>query len=400
MNNDVTKFPDGWELKRLCDIAETITKGTTPTTIGFDFQAKGINFIKIESINENNQFLYDMFKFISIECNDAMNRSQLKKNDILFSIAGALGRVAIVTEEILPANINQALSIIRIPEGVVNYRYMYFVLKSSEVLKQFEKQKRGNSQKNLSLEDVRNLLVPVPPIDEQKRIVELIESKINVIEKIKKISAEQGKIIDALFDVYLCNALNKKLLDGWKWRQLSDICTEDKVVIVGRDSSLPFIGLEMIKSGTGEIDFESQTMDGISNCFYFDDRHILYGKLRPYLNKVAVPGFKGRCSTELVPLFPKEGICREFLAFMLKRKETVEYVMKEKTGSRMPRANVKYLLTMKIPVPPIQEQKIIVNLLLSKSNKIQEIKKMLDEQLHLLEVFPQSIFRQAFQGQL
>ena len=191
-----------------------------------------------------------------------------------------------------------------------------------------------------------------------------------------------------------------KLLDGWEWKELNDICIEDKVIVDGKDSSLPFVGLEMIKSGTGEIDFELQTMDGISNCYYFDDRHILYGKLRPYLNKVAIPNFKGRCSTELVPLFPKEGICREFLAFILKRRETIEYVMKEKTGSRMPRANMKYLLTMKIPVPPIKEQKEIVKFLLSKSEKIQEIKKILDEQLHLLEAFQQSILSQAFQGQL
>jgi len=191
-----------------------------------------------------------------------------------------------------------------------------------------------------------------------------------------------------------------KLPYGWEWKKLNDICIADKVIIDGKDSSLPFVGLEMIKSGTGEIDFELQTMDGISKCYYFDNRHILYGKLRPYLNKVAIPNFKGRCSTELVPLFPKEETYREFLALILKRKETIEYAMKEKTGSRMPRANMKYLLSMEVPVPPIQEQKRIVKMLLVKSDKIQRIRKLLDEQLHLLEAFQQSIVSQALRNYL
>jgi type I restriction enzyme S subunit len=188
-----------------------------------------------------------------------------------------------------------------------------------------------------------------------------------------------------------------KLLDGWEWKELNDICIEDKVIIDGKDSSLPSVGLEMIKSGTGEIDFELQTMDGISNCYYFDDRHILYGKLRPYLNKVAIPNLKGRCSTELVPLFPKEGIYREFLALILKRKETIEYVMKEKTGSRMPRANVKYLLTMEVPVPPIQEQIRIVKTIETKLNAIEKINKASNEQIKAFQFLKEKLYDGVFE---
>ena len=89
-----------------------ITKGTTPTTIGYDFLDQGINFVKIESISESGKFLPGKFAHISIECHKELRRSQLENGDILFSIAGALGRVGIVDEEILPANTNQALSII------------------------------------------------------------------------------------------------------------------------------------------------------------------------------------------------------------------------------------------------------------------------------------------------
>ena len=113
---------------RLGDIATVITKGTTPTTLGYDFVDDGVNFVKIESITEDGVFLTDKFAHITTECDKKLGRSQLKTNDLLFSIAGAIGRTAIVTDDILPANTNQALAIIRVPEGVVDYSYLKYVL--------------------------------------------------------------------------------------------------------------------------------------------------------------------------------------------------------------------------------------------------------------------------------
>ena len=71
---------------RLGDIATLITKGTTPTTIGFSFVDTGVNFVKIESISVNGEFLSDKFAHITDECDNKLKRSQLEENDILFSI--------------------------------------------------------------------------------------------------------------------------------------------------------------------------------------------------------------------------------------------------------------------------------------------------------------------------
>jgi type I restriction enzyme S subunit len=155
----------------------------------------------------------------------------------------------------------------------------------------------------------------------------------------------------------------KKLPRNWAWRKLSELCIEDKVIIDGKESDLPYLGLEMIESNDGHIKWNSKTIEGNGACFYFDNRHVLYSKLRPYLNKVALPQSPGRCTTELIPLFPSKDISREFLAYILRRKETIDYVIKEKTGSRMPRANMKYLLNMEIMLPlDIAEQKRIVDI--------------------------------------
>ena len=70
---------------KLSDISELITKGTTPTTLGFDFQSSGVNFLKIECFDDNGLYLKDKVAHISDECNNKLKRSQLKKGDILFN---------------------------------------------------------------------------------------------------------------------------------------------------------------------------------------------------------------------------------------------------------------------------------------------------------------------------
>lgn len=133
---------------RLGDIASKITKGTTPTSVGYDFVEDGINFVKVESITENREFISSKFAHISEECDEKLNRSQLKENDILFSIAGVIGRTAIVHKDILPANTNQALAIIRVPNGTIDYSFLAYALESPMVRKQYEKQQQGVAQIN------------------------------------------------------------------------------------------------------------------------------------------------------------------------------------------------------------------------------------------------------------
>lgn len=153
-----------------------ITKGTTPTTIGYNFTDSGVNFVKIENITSESKFIHDEMMYISEECNEAMKRSQLKKGDILFSIAGAIGRCAIVTDEILPANINQALAIVRLKKDTRFCKeFLLAALKSDYVEKQYLALKRGVAQLNLSLKDVGNFTIPVPPIEKQEHFVALFE---------------------------------------------------------------------------------------------------------------------------------------------------------------------------------------------------------------------------------
>src|SRR5262249_24092121 len=136
-----------------------------------------------------------------------------------------------------------------------------------------------------------------------------------------------------------------------------ELCREDRQIVdpfSTRATELPYLGLEHIESGTGRITRDANAGtngEGRSTTFAFDSRHILYGKLRPYLNKVALPDFAGRCTTELIPLLPAKGIDRGFLAWLLRRPATVEAAMRHKTGARMPRADVQRILALTVEIP-------------------------------------------------
>lgn len=197
----------------------------------------------------------------------------------------------------------------------------------------------------------------------------------------------------------------KPLPKGWKWVKLGDVCYQDKKIIEPTSvvaKKLPYLSLEHIKSETGQIlkePDEPLSDSGKSTTFLFDNQHILYSKLRPYLNKVALPDFTGRCTTELIPILPSEKTTREFIAWVLRRKEVVELAMQNKTGSRMPRADLESLFAMEIPLPPLHEQKRIAAILAEQMAAVEQARKAAKEQLEAAKALPAAYLQEVFEGE-
>ena len=205
---------------KLGDIASVITKGTTPLTVGYDFINKGINFIKIEAISENGSFIDKRIAHISEECYKKLSRSQLEENDILFSIAGAIGRVAIVTKNYLPANTNQALAIIRIPSNYINYRYLFYALQSDSVKNQINGYKQGVAQLNLSLKNISDLVIILH--EEQKAIAEKLDKVSRLIEKRK----QQLSLLDTLVKSKFVEMFGDPEINPHRFKKvtINDVC--------------------------------------------------------------------------------------------------------------------------------------------------------------------------------
>lgn len=151
-----------------------------------------------------------------------MKRSQLKNGDILFSIAGAIGRVAIVTEEMLPANINQALAIIRISDEQVYLPYIKLILTSPIVIEQFERKKQGVAQLNLSLKDINEISIPLPGKDKQIELAELFDKVVGVISKRNK----ELSVLDDLIKARFVEMFGDPIINsfGIDTKSMTDVC--------------------------------------------------------------------------------------------------------------------------------------------------------------------------------
>ena len=271
---------------RLGDIATVVTKGTTPTTMGFQFEDGGINFVKIESISEDGTLLKEKFSHISDECNVQMRRSQLQENDILFSIAGAIGRSAIVTKEILPANTNQALAIIRVPRGKIDYNYLLYALSSSAINQQATQHQQGVAQLNISLKNVSDFLLPIYTEARQKRIVHNLKKIDKLISLRKQQLAKLDELVKARFVEMFGEPSSNPM--GWLQTTVGAECYYIKdgphksLTDVGMENGYPFISVRNIVNGyidfsTAKYISEADYKDAIKKCCP-EKGDILYSK--------------------------------------------------------------------------------------------------------------------------
>lgn len=147
----------------------------------------------------------------------------------------------------------------------------------------------------------------------------------------------------------------------WPTVKLKDVCEFERHI--AQDPIGPYVGMEDVESGTGIISasvFEGTNAIGTGTAYSFDSNHILYGRLRPYLNKVATPSFAGRCSTELIPIRPGRQVLKKYLAFILRSEKSVSFAMGTYIGARMPRTDLNAFSNLEIPLPPLTVQEEIV----------------------------------------
>lgn len=153
--------PSEMQFISLQELCKVVTKGTTPTTLGKSFTSSGINFIKAESILDNHSIDSSKFAFVDEETNALLKRSVIKANDIIFTIAGTLGRFAMVDNSVLPANTNQAVAIIRPDEAKITPAYLYSFFIGNWHNEYYSKRIQQAVQANLSLTTIKSLPIAV-----------------------------------------------------------------------------------------------------------------------------------------------------------------------------------------------------------------------------------------------
>jgi type I restriction enzyme S subunit len=234
-----------WKIYKLGDLIEKITKGTTPSTLGGGFVEHGINFIKSESVGYDGRIDKSTFAYITEETNEKLRRSQLQEGDILFSMAGIfLGKNAIVTKDILPANTNQALAIIRLRNEITSPNFVHYFLRQKDVIKKVNSMSGQSAQPNINFEEIKSIEINIPDKPTQTAIVQILSSLDNKIELNLQMNQTLEAMAQAIFKEWFVDfkfpGFDGELVDGlpkgWKVNELGDVTT----LIAGGDKPKVF----------------------------------------------------------------------------------------------------------------------------------------------------------------
>ena len=328
----------------------------------------------------------------------------IKNGDLLFSWSATLGAFIWRGED---AWLNQHIFKI-IPNDVVEKLYLYYYLKF--IIGKLQEKTHGSGMVHITLKPFKETEIPLPPIDEQKRIVAIIES---LFEKLNAAKSIVQKILDgyelrcaAILHKAFTGELTKNFradsgltLDDWQEKKLGEVLNLSKKKTDSFNENLKYVGLENISKDNGTIHFQSaKDIKSTKNIFHGGD--LLYGKLRPYLNKHGIPNFDGVCSTDILVLNANELSTNEFINYFFSLPTFIEYAVSNSKGINLPRVSAQIILQAEINMPPLGEQKEIVRVLAGLLDKEQRTKEMAEKILSKIDLLKRTILARAFRGAL
>lgn len=411
------KIPSNWCWVRLGNITQIKGGKRIPKGTSLLKENTGYKYIRVTDM-KNGTVLNDDIHYISKDIYNKISNYTISKNDIYITCAGTIGRVGIIPVEFDGANLTENADKIIIKH--INKNLLVKVLSSYIVQKQIQEVITTGCQPKLAIKKIEQLKIPLPPINEQQRIVERIESLFAKLDRAKELientlaQFEQNKmaILHKAFTGELTAKWRKENnidLSSWQEKTIDELCTSLKYGTSKK--SKPEGSVVVLRMGNlqnGEIDW--------SNLMYTDDKEdiekyllkkgdVLFNRTNgsaDLIGKTSI--YRGEYPAiyagYLIKLDYGKDIIGEYLNYMMNSNKARAYCNKIKSsGASQFNINAKKIGAFKISVPTIEEQQEIVNILdnlLAKYNKI----KNLEQQLEKIELLKKAILAKAFRGEL
>lgn len=380
----------------LGDYTTSLTGGLTPK--GAKYPDQGVIFVRVGNIQPNRLDLSDVVFIDESLHQGALKRCQLQPNDVLLAITGAtFGKACVFPEGVGEANINQHIVKIRtVPELNPNYLSIFF---NSEIgTKQSQVLATGGTRSALDYKAIRSFKIPLLPRSLQDQIAQIIQEAYSdrqtKLEQAELSYKEIPSYVLKELGINLTTAKRKRhalvpisMLRGGRFdfeavvtlQDISSQFVEHEATLLREvveqvnqritpseeypDEMVNYIGLANIQSNTGELANFSPVAgkEILSSSPKFKKGDILFGRMRPYLNKVWIAEFDGVCSGEALVLRPNEtkvNTC--FLQALLLSQITLDQVVPLQSGSSLPRVSASDVLSVKLPIPKdLNKQKAI-----------------------------------------
>ena len=379
--SELYSLPDGWEWKKLVDIG-IISTGKTPPKINKEFYENGtIRFVKPPNLKnsfeiaklESDEFISDI---------GAKKSTLLPKNSLMVCCIGSLGKFALSNEEVIT---NQQINSIIFDENVIYFKFGYYYgFKFEKLLNEVANEA---VVKIVNKTTFLNLDIPLPPLEEQKRIV----AKLDILfAKIDKAIALHQKNIDEA-DIFMASVLNDVFVELEEKYGVKEI---NSLFKIKSGNFLP--AKNMVEDGEINV-YGGNGINGKHNEFNLSGENIIIGRVGALCGNV-------RCVNDNIWLTDNafyiseyfEEIDKNFLAQMLIHIDLGSSANK----SAQPVISYKSICEMKLPLPPLPTQKKVVAYLDEISNKMEKIKQIQKEKMQSLKELKASILDKAFKGEL
>ena len=277
-----------WPLVKIDELC-VVERGASPRPI-CDFvteSSDGVNWIKIGDAQVGSKFIFETAEKIKRE--GAERSRWVKPGDFILSNSMSYGRPYIMATD---GCIHDGWLLLREKSSRLDKDFLYHILGSDQIFVQFERAATGGVVNNLNSSLVRNVEIPLPPLEVQQEIVAEIEGYQRVIGGAR-----------AVIDNYRPQIV---VDPEWPMVELGTLCKIGGSITKEVDPLCPYFGADSIESNTGKlVKVETIQAQGVSGPVYeFSGERLLYSKIRPYLNKLAIVDLHGYSSSDMYPLLP------------------------------------------------------------------------------------------------
>lgn len=335
-----------------------------------DAENSGYFFISAKDIRDGRICYEDARQIAESDFAETHRRTDLKPGDILLTNSGTIGRLAIADDiEITPkTTFQKSVAILKPKREKVLSRFLYYYLSANTTV--LINAATGSAQKNLLLGELRRLPIPIPPLIAQDNIIailknydELIDNnrrRINLLEDAARLIYREW-FVHFRFPGHERVKITNGLPTGWDKLPLSSLCDDIREQIEPSEieATTPYIGLEHMPRRSISLNDWGLASDVTSSKFKFQAGDILFGKIRPYFHKVGIAFVSGITSSDAIVIRTKTILHHPFVLGLVSSDEFVSIASKTvREGSKMPRADWKFLKTQEVIVPsqPILEQ--------------------------------------------
>jgi type I restriction enzyme, S subunit len=353
-----------------------------------DQDPNGTNrLIQLADIGDGN-FRDRSHRFMNDEQFERLNCTEIKQGDILIArMPDPIGRATIFPK--IKSRSATVVDIAILRASKIDSYWLMSVINSSDFRKNIEENATGTTRIRIGRNSLSKIKINCPPLPEQKKIASILTSVDEVIEKTQSQIDKLQDLKKATMNELLTKGIGHtefkdsalgRIPKSWEVKTLEDISTNRKTKFQpsSDNKKLIYVGLEHMISETKDI-IIGNSLDIISTKTYFFKRDTLFGKLRPYLKKVAYPDCDGICSTDILALSPKPNCNSIFLFYVCASDNVIKHAIESSAGNVMPRTSWNDLAIILILFPPLNEQKKIASILTCIDKNIETKKQKLSQ---------------------